>query len=413
MAVALAARTNLELYTPAHCDIQLHFFKASHARMRVFPHLLIASSALGLGCVTDTDCSLNGHCVVWSGVCTCNPGWTGDSCASLNITTIDPLNGRNQLQNGSSSWGGGVIYDNGLYHMYYSQMVMGCSLANWTSHSACWHASAANALGPFEVQGQVLDAFCHNAVPALAPDGTWLIYHIGCGGGNPTPCAGHSATGITDRPSASVAHDAAARDPAMGCGVMNPTLMYSTAGPNGPWQPIGYQILNGTDGSNWDSVVTNVAPYFLPNGTVLLAFRGKDPSNKELLGVASAPHWSGPYTKSVAGPILPSTGEDPFPYIDQQGNYHILFHDFKEGGYVGGHVYATSWSGPWYYSQVPPYTTAVTWSNGTDAKLSRRERPQLYFDPATGAPQVLYNGVVPGPDAASMQCFTMAAAIGN
>jgi hypothetical protein len=358
--------------------------------------LAFASSTPTTSCTTDLDCSLNGVCgSMTPGVCSCDPGWVAADCSALNISSVDPHNGRNGLANGSSSWGGGVLLgpDGKTYHMFYSKMVgTNCTLSQWTTNSACWRATSTSPLGPFTDAGAVMNSFCHNAVPALAPDNTYLLYHIGCGNSTPVPCGG---AGGPAHPSSS------------SCG-LTPFLMTAPA-PEGPWTPSFTPLLAGVPGA-WDASVTNVAPVFLPNGTVLLAYRGKSSTNAELLGAASAPSWRGPYTRSVQGPIVSAPGEDPFPYVDSRGGVHMLFHDFSSTS--GGHVFAESWTGPWHYTGQPAYNLSVLWSNGTVAKLSRRERPQLFLD-AAGSPEVLYTGVVPGPDAKSDACFTMAAAVGR
>ena len=174
-----------------------------------------------------------------------------------------------------------------------------CTLNQWTTNSACWRATSANPLGPFTDQEQIMEAFCHNTVPAVAPDGTILVYHIGYGGGQPIPCSG-----VTARPSEGLPW-----------GV--PMLLHAPS-VSGPWTQIG-PLLTGTPGA-WDTSITNAAPWFLPNGSVLLAFRGTASTNHtERLGVAAAPSWRGPYSKSVPGPILEQTGEDPFPFVDAAG----------------------------------------------------------------------------------------------
>ena len=271
-----------------------------------------------------------------------------------------------------------------------------CTLNQWETNSACWRATSANAAGPFVDAEQIMEAFCHNTVPARAYDGTILVYHIGYGGSTPVSCSADET----------LASSLCAHDRSLPWGA--PMLLYA---PNvtGPWKQIG-PLLEGTPGA-WDSVITNASPWVLPNGSVLLAFRGSSPNHTELLGVAAAPTWRGPYAKSVDGPIIAQTGEDPFPFVDAAGAYHILFHDFDDR-VNGGHAFAEAWNGPWQYTAAPAYNLSVSWAPGSavelPASLARRERPMMYFDPASGAPRVLYNGVVPGPSGAS---FTMAALV--
>ena len=92
----------------------------------------------------------------------------------------------------------------------------------------------------------------------------------------------------------------------------------------------------------------------------------------------------------------------------------MLFHrccpNDDPGGGVGWHAFtpvAGDYS-KWSLSLEAAYSLNVSWVNGTQGGVMRRERPQIYFDPTTGVPQVLFNGVVVGADSSS---FTMAARI--
>jgi hypothetical protein len=154
-----------------------------------------------------------------------------------------------------------------------------------------------------------MDAFCHNTVPALAPDGTILIFHIGYGGGTPVMCNASDMGGPR----------AATESP----GPWGAPMLLHSKSVSGPWTQVG-PLLTGTPGA-WDAMITNAAPWVLPNGTVLLAFRGTAAANHtERLGVAVAPSWEGPYVKAVAGPILAQTGEDPYPFVDSAGGSALV-----------------------------------------------------------------------------------------
>lgn len=274
-----------------------------------------AGCVLVLACSNDLDCSLNGVCN--AGACDCRPGWVGGDCSALKIATVNASSGRNGLPV-SSSWGGNALLVDGVYHLFYSvrrllgpastspftlrgsQRIIGdnCTLNQWETNSACWRATSLNPAGPFVDAEQVMGAFCHNTVPARAPDGTILVFHIGYGGGTPVKC---SASAVAARG---------------GLPWGAPMLLYAPS-VTGPWQQLG-PLLVGTPGA-WDATITNASPWILPNGSVLLAFRGSSPNHTELLGVAAAPSWRGPYAKSVAGPILAQEGEDPFPFVDSAG----------------------------------------------------------------------------------------------
>ena len=65
--------------------------------------------------------------------------------------------------------------------MAVSEMGGHCGLASWQHNSFIRHASASTVHGPFEANEAVLPVFSHNAMPALMPDGTVVVWHVGLG----------------------------------------------------------------------------------------------------------------------------------------------------------------------------------------------------------------------------------------
>jgi arylsulfatase A-like enzyme len=376
-------------------------------------------------CVSDSHCSRNGVCVAATGLCACSAGWTGEHCGALDVQPVDPGEGFNRLGEATSSWGGSAVFaeEDGLWHLFFSRMLEHCTLAQWQTNSACWHATSSSPTGPFANESQVVGPFSHNCLVRRAADKTFLLFHIGDGGESSSVvnCSSGAAPGAAPRGGAS---DEAGGD------IGYNTLRYSSS-VWGPWTPLGYSILNGSGvAGDWDEIITNLAPWPLADGSLLVGFRGKNTTNKvERLGMATAPSWRGPYTKLVDKPILAPklaqdsdvTGEDPVVWTTPDGIGHMLWHvccDSSNGTYngnsstVGRHAFtpvAGDWR-KWSISLEPAYTTSVTWVNGSAGTVARRERPQLVLDAASGAPLVLFNGVtVVGGSSAS---FTMAARIG-
>jgi len=77
-----------------------------------------------------------------------------------------------------------------------------------------------------------------------------------------------------------------------GCGIS----MATSASVTGPWKIQPLRIVDQWMSDLLDCTHTNPTPFFLPNGTVVLAFNaGFCHSDLETIGIASAPHWSGPY----------------------------------------------------------------------------------------------------------------------
>ena len=368
-------------------------------------------------CLSDVHCNLNGICNS-DGTCSCNEGWRGSKCGVLDLLQIDPSEGMNQLINEQSSWGGSAVYaeEDGLYHLFYSKILgIGCGLNSWITNSACYHATSSSPQGPFANESMVFSAFCHNAIIRRAADKTFLLYHIGDGlePGGVKNCTSGKTSDETISSGGSVGYN---------------TLAYSMS-VWGPWNQLGYSILNGsetnTDHWYWQSTVTNLAPWPRPDGSVLTVFRGKSDSRVEQLGIASAPHWRGPYTRLSNLTLLDGsvsvgnyTGEDPFLWVDEERNIaHVIWHVCCPGSLptvdpsiISAHAFtiADDWSkgSSWFMSMDAPYSLNVTWVNGTQSKLQRRERPQLLFDDKARI-RVLFTGVVPREE--SDASFTMAA----
>jgi hypothetical protein len=83
-------------------------------------------------------CSLNGICgnasSTGSGAahqCRCDDGWTGPDCGALNLgPTSSNAVGSGRIYpppaSNTSSWGGGVVFRDGSYHLYVSEMAGHC-----------------------------------------------------------------------------------------------------------------------------------------------------------------------------------------------------------------------------------------------------------------------------------------------
>ena len=184
--------------------------------------------------------------------------------------------------------------------------------------------------------------------------------------------------------------------------------MLSVWGWTRPWTRFGIVLGSNAQGA-WDEDTSNPSPWILSNGTVLLMYRGcvvagggcKD----EYIGVASAPHWRGPYTRLRRGPtratgsILPGTmAEDPSLFVDKRGRFHFLMHYIPDRALVARHAFARSYTGPWTVSETVPYNSTVAFGAGSPYKsvtYEKRERPHIVFD-AVGNPSYFVTGVVEG-----------------
>ena len=168
----------------------------------------------------------------------------------------------------------------------------------------------------------------------------------------------------------------------------------------GPWSEPAGPLLEQGSVSAWDYVVTNPSPIILENGTTYLYYRGTpkywtdddggegegpygDVGNgapmdlPESVGLAIAPHYTGPYTKAFSQPILSVMNEDPFAWKDDRG-FHLLTHG-RDDWWNTHYSYSADgmyWSSGADVACDPNITTA----DGSVAKFTNRERPQIFFN---------------------------------
>lgn len=166
------------------------------------------------------------------------------------------------------------------------------------------------------------------------------------------------------------------------------------------------------DLTQWDCHRSNPAPLLLPNGTVLLMFRGTacdrkgsgcgsfSPNTCEKQGIAVAEHWNGTYDiRQGPLPLKPGSFEDAFLWQNSRG-FHALYHAKDvcgPGEPCGAHAFSVD-SHDWISSATPVYNGTVKLSDGGMLRFERRERPQLLLG-SHGEPQWLFNGgVLPGAE---------------
>jgi len=165
------------------------------------------------------------------------------------------------------------------------------------------------------------------------------------------------------------------------------------------WNKVGMILKSNTNGT-WDCDTTNPSPLIFPNSTkVLLAYRGcpYNCDGAELINMAIADSYQGPYVRQSSEPVFQNGNEDPFIWRDPRGNYHLLLHSLEDGGGFGGpkvgrHAFSRDGIKWTFNSDTLTYNVTVHFTDGTVIDYYRRERPQLFFDQA-GNPLYLSNGV--------------------
>jgi len=337
-------------------------------------------SAHSTTCKTDEDCNLNGICSPTSHACICDPGWIATDCGELDRRPTKRSDGYNRTAEGTSSWGSKIIHDPKnpkLFHLFLAQFTDGCGLDYWSPYSRIIRAeSTTGPAGPYSVGEQIVGTFAHNPTVIYSPaDEKYLLYYIGCSITPPQQC---TTVDFTCGPGNTLNAES-------GISVQSsPDLLN--------WTFEG-QVLSGDTNGTWDADTTNPSPFALyspsdPTPAILLAYRGC-PYNcpgSELMNVAVAEHFAGPYKRLHSQPIFSEQNEDPFIWRDKRGNYHMLMHSleadgaFGSGPKVGRHAFAREFDGAWTFNnRTLAFNTSVQFTDGSTVAFFRRERPQLFF----------------------------------
>jgi len=370
--------------------------------------------ATGLGCSTDEDCSLLGVCT--KHVCECDSGWKGDDCGILNLEPAVYGSGYNLTGSTppTDSWGANIFPTTGSsspsdWSMVVAEFENHCQISNWSPNSAIVLAqSTTGPEGPYSRKKVLVAPFAHNPKVVKAPDGTWLMYTIGVHVGS-SKLVNCSATTNLDQEEGD--REAEAETPTHPPG-RNPEnlesniTLFTSASPEGPWARYGV-VLGADYLKSWDEDTSNPSPWVLPNGTILLMYRGcvvAECHSKicgctgEYIGISSAPSWKGPYTRLKNTTILPTApAEDPSMWIDNRNNVHFLMHYLLDGNVlVARHAFARHYEGPWsIHSNTIPYNSTVPFSDGSVVTYHKRERPHLVFDEDNIASYLITGAVLP------------------
>lgn len=402
----------------------------------------VASAAAVQGaCETSLDCNLNGICT--HGTCVCDAEWNDNAtCGTLQFQPVPkdihsglPLGAYGMSPN-HTSWGGNVVhYGDGHYHLYVAEMVEGCGLQTWETNSEVTHAIATSITGPYTKVDVALKPWAHNPQIVMInnldqrkdaaaggggsddddDDVQFVLFHIGPGDGKgktknctSSPAAAGAGGGaasssidITTTTTAFLQKQESEEDStSMGGGS---TIVHVSNNPSGPWTP---QILPFS--------CNNPAPMYYNHTWYVLCNNG----GFQIMS-SPGPALDGPWTpygtKLPSPPPGDGIWEDPFLFVDHRGNWHALAHAYInkqpcgkcDSPLVSGHYFSNDRGYTWHVNTIQPYTHEVRMTDGTSHVFSTRERPKLLFDPRSGRPTHLINGVNPMqtcPPVASVNC---------
>ncbi|CAB9519930.1 expressed unknown protein [Seminavis robusta] len=370
-------------------------------------------------CVVNDDglsCSYNGLCVrsncnTQETHCLCDPGWKGMYCEALDLVPVANGSGLQDLltQNRTSTWGGSVLFDQGVYHMFFSELAHHCGIHRWISHSVVSHAVSA---GPednwkFHKTKTLLPIFSHEPIvtrdPSTGELGLFVSHypHGSAADDNDSTC--HCVDGSTS----SALEKRCIHEPGLGHNKTMYTYFTTAHQPTGPWSPL--QSLEHETPEGQKRFDLNFAPLILPTtnrSLSLLAWTRWD--------IWTATDWKNPHTYVRQGPAPNFSnphaqweGEDPSLWRDSKGRFHILSHNGPRGiggpeGDCGRHLFsATGQAGSWLAAPLPLGGCAfprvnVSFVDGSSRTFYRRERPHLIFGPH-GRPAALSTSVIDSP----------------
>jgi hypothetical protein len=372
-------------------------------------------------CITSVDCAMNGECMKpspsdaqSSGRCQCFDGWKGHHCEELALLPVDPSRAGLRLPNqDSSTWGGSVVYRDGLYHMFASEIVYNCGLYAWTTNSQVIRAVSESPYGPYRKVQVILPPFAHDANVMEAPSGEIVLFVTALRGVQPQDCRKEDHRGTTTNTSgrrqrySETNWTAPPKD----------TYMMWAPSPRGPWsEPV--LVLNSTI---WNSDYwaknhrvakcdSNLNGMILDDHSFLGLWRRCE--TEDLLTIPhtlTASDWRNASTyQPHVDPIFVLAGsgaEDPSNIwttttLDVPGKaYHAIFHDEQATRCMLGQCsangrHAFSLDGKsWRYASVDAYQRNVSYQDGSSITVDTRARPHIILDPSTRQPIALSTGL--------------------
>eukprot|EP00035_Acanthoeca_spectabilis_P005488 m.114299 g.114299 ORF g.114299 m.114299 type:complete len:474 (-) comp13048_c0_seq2:65-1486(-) len=338
-------------------------------------------------CESDFDCSFNGHCDVATGVCDCGKsGWAGRRCERLRLQPVDrSVLGFSPMENGRnmSSWGGAAVQVNGQWHLWASRLDNHCGIQSYLLNSRVVHAvsTSDSPLGPYEERESVVPPFAHEPDVVRAPTGEFVLISTAGSLGNYTGKQCQCTTGATSPP----------------CGCDNschsfaPTISIATD-PDGPWNTT--LVWPGVDGENpaiW--ITKSGAVYAIGRGGKCVGYSTNWRNHSGWL------HGPPPNVETYVS-SQPDV-EDPYIYQDENDHFHAIHHSLEGPHMCGSTVcqvgtHAFSLDGfAWEYGGTA-YTSEVNFTDGSQIRLNRRERPHMVFAEGTRTIVALSNSAEVG-----------------
>lgn len=296
--------------------------------------MLLSVLAHADGCHTDLDCRLNGKCDASTAQCSCFKPWVGSTCDTMQYK-ITPSASKNiyNTSDPRNTWNGPIVTDpTGLFHIYVPLYKVG-SLGGPTT---VLHGIAKNVTGPWDWDSR----------PQISTHGG-------------------------ENPAAVVYKDDAGK------------LQYTL------W--IGGKVLQAESA---DGPFNEIEGFSYPGGNPAPIYKDGAfyMTNQGTTQIFTIPKLEGTWSvfSNINHTQIPEPAEyyhteDPFMWIDQNGNWHIINHAYRNDEYlhcgnstVSAHWYSTDGK-DWKWSPQP-YTHTVEYDDGSSHTYTTLERPNIHFD---------------------------------
>lgn len=301
-------------------------------------------------------------------------------------------------------WGSSVVKgDDGKYHMFVSRWPKSLRFhPGWMVASEIAHCVSDTPEGPYEFVDLALGArgaeywdgrSCHNPRVVKYQD-TYVMFYMG---------STHPFDDITDPSVLTLdSHYTVVARSNKRIGIA------TTKDLNGPWERREACVLDTRPGTFYSFLTSNPAPWIHEDGSVTLIFKSREynatfPYHSSMkIGLATAPHFEGPYTVVGDGPVFGDGKigeiEDPFLWHDETG-FHLIAKDMNAtiaGQHHAGILAHSKDAVTWTLDKEPlAYSRTIEWDDGTTIEMGQLERPFVLIQ--NGTPTHLFFATMDGP----------------
>jgi len=272
-------------------------------------------------------------------------------------------------------WCGTVVKGgDGQYHHFASRWPRGLPFGpHWLTNSEVVHSVSPTPEGPYRFVGAALPPrgaeywdgqMTHNPVARRIGE-KYVLYYTGTTYRGERPSPGNPTTETS--PLKLEAH----QGERIGIAIAD--------SPDGPWQRFDKPVLDVRPGTWERHLVSNASPLVMPDGSILLYYKGVEELRKHAISVARATRVEGPYERLADKPFDVGVGaEDPTMWIEN-GRYHALMLDTDRNVSDKEIYYATSSDGLHWQTEANPVAIPKTfpWRDGVERRMGSTERPQI------------------------------------